>query len=104
MRRVFGTALLLFIILGTFTVMQVRGVPNSLRKIISKNPTNQLLDRHGMVLTVHRGEQWNKNNYIELEHIPKDIIEVFVTSEDKRFYHHSGVDWLARFHALSTLR
>ncbi len=32
--------------------------------------------------------------YVEFEKIPKDLINAFISIEDKRFYKHSGVDWL----------
>ena len=32
--------------------------------------------------------------YAKYEEIPKDLINAFVSIEDKRFYSHSGVDWI----------
>lgn len=35
-----------------------------------------------------------RRTLVELKDIPKIVQEAFVITEDKRFYHHSGIDWL----------
>ena len=35
-----------------------------------------------------------------LHDIPQFLQQAFVVSEDQRFYHHKGVDWWARLHAI----
>ncbi len=42
------------------------------------------------------------SDYASLDQIPKDIVNVFIYAEDKNFYQHSGVDFVALFRA--TLR
>ncbi len=34
-----------------------------------------------------------RSNYVELGAVPQDMIDAFVSIEDKRFFSHSGVDW-----------
>lgn len=61
----------------------------------------QLTDRHGIPLSFTYLNDWNVHNRVALHAIP-DLLQVaFVESEDQRFYHHHGVDWLARSHALA---
>ena len=34
-----------------------------------------------------------RSNYVEFGELPQDMIDAFVSIEDKRFFSHSGVDW-----------
>jgi membrane peptidoglycan carboxypeptidase len=36
-----------------------------------------------------------KRIFVPIEAIPRQVIEAFLAAEDKNFYAHSGVDWLA---------
>ena len=71
---------------------------------LTLNPSNirkvQILDRHNIPLTVTYQNRWNIHDYISLHDIPQFLQQAFLISEDKRFYTHPGIDWLARFHAL----
>ena len=58
-----------------------------------------LLDREGHPLAEERGE-WNIQDQVPLYEIPQHLQDAVLTAEDRRFYRHGGVDWLARFHAL----
>ena len=60
----------------------------------------QILDRRGTPLTVSYQGAWNENDVMALHEIPEFLQQVFVQSEDKRFFSHNGVDWQARGHAL----
>ena len=61
----------------------------------------QVLDRHGIPLSVTYLNRWNVHEWVPLHRIPFLIQQAFILSEDKRFLSHGGVDWLARFHALA---
>ncbi|PID50357.1 MAG: penicillin-binding protein 1C [Proteobacteria bacterium] len=56
--------------------------------------SNIVLDRHGHLLSAHiaEDEQWR---FPELENIPPKFAAALIQFEDKRFYHHMGVDPLA---------
>ena len=60
----------------------------------------QFLDRRGRPLTLTYQNRWNLHDYRPLHKIPLLLRQAFIISEDKRFYEHHGVDWLARAHAL----
>lgn len=53
-----------------------------------------LLDRNNQLLEarIARDEQWR---FPPSEQLPKSYISALLLFEDKRFYNHSGVDWLA---------
>jgi len=61
----------------------------------------QYLDRNGERLNVTLQNQWNYHDYQPLHEMPPLLLKAFVHAEDKRFFEHSGVDWRARFHAVS---
>ena len=58
------------------------------------------LDRHGRRLNITLQNQWNRTHQINLHDVPEFLVKAFITAEDKRFFSHHGVDWLARLDAL----
>lgn len=60
----------------------------------------QILDRHHQPLTITYQNQWNLHDNRPLHEIPETLQQIFILSEDKRFYEHKGPDWLARWHAI----
>jgi penicillin-binding protein 1C len=51
-------------------------------------------------LAVTYQNRWNIHSHISLHDIPYFLQQAFLVSEDQRFYHHKGVDWPARLHAI----
>lgn len=60
----------------------------------------QIQDRAGQALTITYQNRWNLHDYRPLHEIPQKLQQFFVLAEDKRFYEHTGVDWLARLSAI----
>jgi penicillin-binding protein 1C len=58
-----------------------------------------LLDRQGHVLAEDIGE-WNVQDQLPLYRMPLRLQQAVLTAEDRRFYEHRGVDWVARVHAV----
>jgi penicillin-binding protein 1C len=58
------------------------------------------LDRHGRRLNITLQNQWNLTHQISLHDVPEFLVKAFIMAEDKRFFSHHGVDWLARLNAL----
>ncbi|MFO7633329.1 MAG: transglycosylase domain-containing protein [Caldilinea sp.] len=58
-------------------------------------PTTQILDRNGKllyeVLDINTGKQFD----LDLSHIPSACVQATIATEDRRFFHHPGVDPLA---------
>src|ERR1041385_1822150 len=63
-------------------------------------PALTLTDRHGAVLRTTRAEDGSRARWLRLEEIDPDLLAAFVAAEDRRFYDHHGVDWLAALRAL----
>jgi len=82
------------------TWMDLQVLPDTL----SPNPELiervQFLDRDGRPLSLTYQNRWNLHDYRALHAIPRLLQQAFIVSEDKRFYTHHGVDWLARTHAV----
>jgi penicillin-binding protein 1C len=58
-----------------------------------------LLDRTGIPLREARvAERFSRE--LALEEIPRHVIESVLAAEDKRFYRHHGIDWLANVRAI----
>jgi penicillin-binding protein 1C len=60
----------------------------------------QILDRTGQPLTFSYLNLWNNSDVKPLHELPEFVQNAFILSEDKRFFEHKGVDWLARGNAL----
>jgi penicillin-binding protein 1C len=61
---------------------------------------SQILDRSGHPLTFSYQNRWNTSDAVPLHEIPEFLQHAFTLSEDKRFWEHYGVDWIARGNAL----
>lgn len=64
---------------------------------IAKKPI--FLDKYGKRLNVTYANRWNLNDKLEIHNIPELLRSALVLSEDKRFFSHNGIDWLARLNA-----
>ena len=65
----------------------------------TKTQSQILLDRDGHPLAEERSA-WNIQDRVPLYEIPQDLQNAVLMAEDRRFYRHNGVDWMARLHAL----
>ncbi|MDH5509733.1 MAG: transglycosylase domain-containing protein [Nitrospinota bacterium] len=85
--------------LAVVTARSMRPLPQSLALAPESARGPVLLDRNGERISGERSE-WNLDEMVPLHQIPEFMRRAFILSEDKRFYSHNGVDWLARLHAL----
>lgn len=98
-----GAALVILaapVALGGATWASLRPIDKSLREISSNAQTIRITDRNGTPLDVSYQNQWNSYDFVPLYEIPDLLKTAFVTSEDKNFYEHRGMDWKARSSAL----
>ena len=59
----------------------------------------ELTDRHGVPLReTRRGEAYSRR--VTLAEVPPRVVHAMLAAEDKRFFEHGGVDWLAVGRAL----
>ena len=99
-RRVVGVLILLSALGVWYTTRGLRPLPASLLPTTSAIHKVQVLDRHGTPLSVTYHNPWNVHAYVPLHAIPPLLQQAFLLAEDRRFYQHHGVDWLARAKAL----
>ena len=92
---------LIILVLGTgLTVINLSPIPNSLYLFDAPVKKAQILDRHGIPLSITYQNDWNIHDIVPLHDIPDFLQQVFILAEDKRFYEHNGMDWQARWHAV----
>jgi penicillin-binding protein 1C len=89
-----------FALLAWRTYRDLLPLPDSLNLTDSAVRKVQILDRHGIALTVTYQNHWNIHDYVALHQIPLFLQQAFLVSEDQRFFQHGGVDWIARLHAV----
>ncbi|MGP0630216.1 transglycosylase domain-containing protein [Nitrospina sp. 32_T5] len=97
-----GAAVLVVGALALFaaTAVSTTYVEKTFRSVQAKTQERmQVTDRFGAPLRVTYQTRWNANDTLPLHAVPEFLKRAFVVSEDKRFYQHGGIDWLARLHA-----
>jgi penicillin-binding protein 1C len=82
------------------TSLDMLPFPQSLRSETLRVTQPRILDRHDIPLSITYVNPWNSHDWIPLHRIPALLRQAFILSEDKRFFRHDGVDWVARCHAI----
>jgi penicillin-binding protein 1C len=93
--------LVLGVALFGLTAAQLSAPPSTLALTPVSGGKRQLLDRHGRPLNVTYVNDWNLHDRVPLHEVPDLLQAAFVVAEDKRFFDHRGVDWVARLHAVA---
>ena len=86
-----GGTLAAFLIAGHFALKLVRIPPALLRPPIQ---SIALLDRNGIPLREARVAE-RFSHELALEEVPPQVIDAILAAEDKRFFSHHGIDWIA---------
>jgi penicillin-binding protein 1C len=68
-------------------------LPPSLEALLPPSP--QMLDRHGVVLDEFPRADFFRHHPVSLEEVPRSLLEATLVAEDKRFFRHDGMDYLA---------
>ena len=99
-KLLFGVVSVAVGLLILVTYLDMQAIPHDLARINQAVVKNRFLDRNGRILNVTYENAWNIHDVVPLHEIPQFMQQAIVASEDKRFYQHGGVDWLARLAAL----
>src|ERR1700726_1373302 len=83
------------------TRLAMRDFPDELESLIGITVKSQVLARDGSALSYTLENSWNTTDVVTIARIPALLQTAFVVAEDQHFYEHHGVDWPARFAALS---
>lgn len=62
--------------------------------LLDKTSYAYYIDTHGNIQTLQKLHGDIKQEWVDYEDIPKDLIHAAVAIEDKRFFEHQGVDWI----------
>ena len=82
------------------TFFSINPPPERFQDLIVSTQKSLVLDQnYTPLLTTYEGK-WNEHQIISLQDIPPIVQKAFITAEDKRFYSHFGIDWLARLSAI----
>lgn len=73
-------------------------VEKSNQNSFRKGETGLVYDSDGNLLKEYKGEK--DSYYIDYADVPDIVVKTFVTVEDRQFYNHSGVDYLAILRAI----
>jgi len=85
--------------LAVATRLALRPLPVDLEEEITATGKSIYLDRRGLRLNVTYENDWNLHDQAGIHEVPEFLQQAFLLSEDKRFFTHNGVDWLARLNA-----
>ena len=91
MKILFSIIIFLLITSTAYALPSFQEVKDSYRKSDAV-----LLDRHGKIIHELRVDpKFRRLDWTSIEEVSPAFIKAVVLSEDKRFYEHHGVDWLA---------
>ncbi|MDY0221175.1 MAG: transglycosylase domain-containing protein [Desulfobacterium sp.] len=93
------SVLIAAVTLGIKTRKDMLPLPASLSELVKEVARPILVDRYDNPLTVTFTNHWNASP-LNLHEIPDQLKNLFLFSEDRRFFTHRGVDWMARINAL----
>ena len=89
----------LFITFLTFFLI-LKFVPFSqLDKLLNQNYSTRIYDRNGYLVQVTVLDDGLRREFTPIEEIPPRVKKIFIQAEDKRFYFHAGVDFIAAIEA-----
>ena len=90
----------LFILINGFiAVIMFYPLPKALQSLTAQE-TLKVIDRNGTLLYEVLDDAKGRQTYIALNQIPKNLINAFLAAEDKNFYEHSGIDFVATLRAI----
>jgi penicillin-binding protein 1C len=94
MRRKLVITLRCGTLLAVFAWLGLKLVPIPVALSEPPSQSLEITDRHGVSLRETRvGPAFSRP--VKLDDVPKRVIHAMLAAEDKRFFEHSGVDWLA---------
>lgn len=79
----------------------VQLVQKSDESLFVPSRTSIIYDADGEMISYIKGEK--KADYVEYEEIPVQVVEAMVSIEDKRFYKHAGIDYLALLRSVKAI-
>ncbi len=88
------------LLLAMATAVSMQPLPDSLSGHHGMLNKRVYLDRNGERLNITYENQWNLHDRVSLHQMPEFLVDAIRISEDKRFFEHAGVDWLARLNAV----
>ncbi|MBU1017793.1 penicillin-binding protein 1C [Patescibacteria group bacterium] len=93
MNRFFAGLLILIVLVNVFLLsVFFYPLPKALRSLQSQ-PTLKLYDRHDELLYEVLNEETGRQSFIALSEMPETLKNAFLSTEDKDFYKHSGIDF-----------
>lgn len=71
----------------------IKVIPNpTLRKFVSQQYSTRFYDSNGILLNILPLEEGLRREYRSLEEYPQQVVDKFISEEDKNFFHHIGID------------
>lgn len=106
-RVIISCAILFFLILAVRTYVSLNhNIITDFANIVgyssgAQHDNNiQFLSREGHPLNISYQHQYNYHQQVSFYDVPEFLVQALIIAEDKRFYEHGGVDWLARASAM----
>lgn len=66
-----------------------------LNHFVQRQNSTRFYDRNGELLQILSLEEGLRREWYPLEELPPELLEIFIAAEDKNFYRHGGIDFLA---------
>lgn len=76
-------------------------VRQSNEKTFVPSQTSVVYAEDGQIISFMRGEK--ESDYVDYKDIPKDFVTAMISIEDKRYYEHDGIDFIAIFRSVKAI-
>lgn len=96
-----GLVLTLATLTVAFLAVTTRKVERT-RLALGEVASTRWVDRHGRVLAESVGALEHRARAVTLDEVSPNLVAAIVAAEDKRFFEHRGIDWLATARAFWT--
>lgn len=93
------STILLSLLVAKFLILRFSPYP-ALSKFLNQNYSTRIYDCNKNLIQVLSLENGLKREWTDLKNIPSSVKKIFIKAEDKRFYFHFGVDYLAVLKAI----
>ena len=98
-RKIVCAAIIFCVLFLVPVVLRILPFPE-LTDFCAKEYSCRIYDRRGELIQVTPLSGGGRREFTPIKEIPKSLQKSFIRQEDKRFYFHHGVDWLAVFSAI----
>ncbi|HBD96401.1 MAG: hypothetical protein A2015_03915 [Spirochaetes bacterium GWF1_31_7] len=68
---------------------------SDLDNFLNRQYSLEIIDRNGNLIYITALDNGDRREFVSIDNLPKNVIDIFLKCEDKRFFYHPGIDIFA---------